>query len=204
MQPIQNIRTTQLGLRVVLAAAGLTLGGAAGAWALSSSAVVAKSPRALVLTRADLPVAAKRVAKQTGSAPALGWIYVQSARTTFRRSSHYAVRYRLPKKDVYSAAFVFSSRAAARSALSKLSRSLGVVNRRIRLPRLGDAQVTTYVVADALQYRFTVRSGEVVWRLDVVVWHAASRAEARSEALALARKQQARVRRSMSQGGESK
>lgn len=150
-------------------------------------------PRQLVLARADLPAGATPVVKETGAAAALGWIYVESAGRRFRKARRYAIEYRLPTKQIYSAAYVFDSPATAAAALTALVRSLDVVNRRVKLPRLGDAQVTTYVVADALQHRFMVRRRNVVWRLDVVDWHAASRARSRAEALALARKQQARV-----------
>jgi len=156
-------------------------------------AATPKDPRELVLARSDLPAGAKPVANETGAAAALGFIYVQSAKALFKPSRHYAIEYRLPTRQVYSAAFVFGSPAVANAALTALSRALDVTNRRVRLPRLGDAQVTTYVIADALQHRFMVRRGNVVWRLDVVDWDAESRANSRAEAFALARKQQARV-----------
>jgi hypothetical protein len=88
---------------------------------------------------------------------------------------------------------VFGPAKAAGDALAALTHSLDVTNRRAKLPRLGDAQATTYVIADALQHRFIVRRGNVVWRLDVVDWNARSRTTSRAEALALARKQQVRV-----------
>ncbi len=171
-------------LAVVVLAACLPAAGAA---------TTAKDPGALVLARADLPVGARPVAKETGAAAALGFIYVQSAKSAFVAARRYAIEYRLPTKQVYTAAYVFGSVQAADAALTALRRVLDYTNRRVKLPRLGDAQITTYVNADALQHRFMVRRGNVVWRLDVVDWDARSRSSSSAEAFALARKQQARV-----------
>jgi hypothetical protein len=158
------------------------------AWGLN-----AKSPSQLVLARSDLPAGAKPIAKQTGAVPALSWIHDPSAKALFRTSGHYEATYRLPTKDVHSTAFVFWSQAAARTAFAKLAGSLDKHHRRVNMPRLGDAQVTTYVVADGLEHRFIVRRDDVVWQLDIVDWNAVSRVKSRAEAFALARKQQARV-----------
>lgn len=145
-----------------------------------------------MLARPDLPAGAKAVPKQSGAAPAL-WEISASARPLLAGSRHYQAAYRLPTKDVYSTAFVFRSPVAARAAFAKLSRSLPDVYRRLRVPRLGDEQVTAYVVADGLEHRFVVRRRNVVWQLDVVDWNARSRARSRAEALALARAQRGRV-----------
>ena len=110
-----------------------------------------------------------------------------------RASRHYQAAYHLPAKDVFSAAFVFGSAAAARTAFAKLSRSLPDVYRRLKVPRLGDAQIAAYVIADAYEHRFLVRRGSVVWQLDILDWSAAPRARLTIRATALARKQQARV-----------
>ncbi len=71
--------------------------------------------------------------------------------------------------------------------------SLDSVHHRQRLARLGDEQVTTYVVADGLEHRFIVRRAAVVWQLDVVDWQAVSRLRSTARTLVLARKQRARV-----------
>jgi hypothetical protein len=151
-----------------------------------------RDPRHLVLARPDLPAGAKSVPRHSGAAPALAWI-AAPAKPLFAGSRHYQAAYRLAAKDVYSTVFVFGSPAAARTAFAKLARSLPDVFRRLRSPRLGDGQVTAYVVADGLEHRFVVRRGTVVWQLDVVDWNAGSRAKSRAEALALARAQQARI-----------
>ncbi len=72
-------------------------------------------------------------------------------------------------------------------------RSLPGVYRRLRVARLGDAQLASYVIADAYEHRFVVRRGSVVWQLDVLDWRAAPRARLTAAAITLARKQQARV-----------
>ncbi len=151
-------------------------------------------PRRLVLARSDLPAGAKPDAKATGAAPAVSAVLVDaSGRALFRGARHYQAGYHLPARDVLSAAFVFESPAAARTAFAKLVHSLPDVYRRLKLPRLGDAQVTTYVIADAYEHRFVVRRGSVVWQLDVLDWSAAPRSKLTVAATALARKQRARV-----------
>jgi hypothetical protein len=149
-----------------------------------------RDPRALVLARSDLPAGAKAIARQ---APAPILPGTHGAAAFFKRSRHYEATYRLPGKEVYSGAFVFASQTAARAGFAKLSRSLETYHRPVRMPRLGDAQLTTYVVADGLEHQFIVRRGSIVWELDIVDWNAASRATSRAQALTLARKQQARV-----------
>jgi hypothetical protein len=153
-----------------------------------------RDPRQLVLARSDLPAGAKIVAKKTGAAPAVTSVLVDSSgRALVRASHHYQVAYHLPAKDVVSAAFVFGSRAAARLAFTKLSRSLPDVYRRRKAPRLGDTQLVAYVIADAYEHRFIVRRGNVVWQLDILDWSAAPRTRLTAAAYALARKQQARI-----------
>jgi hypothetical protein len=151
-----------------------------------------RDPRELVLARSDLPAGTAVVPRQSGGPPALRWISA-SVKPSFAASRHYQAAFRLPGKDVYSAAFVFDSPAAAGSAFARLSRSLPGVYRRLKLPRLGDGQLTAYVVADGLEHRFVVRRRNVVWQLDVVDWNAASRVRSKVAALALARAQQIRV-----------
>ena len=147
-----------------------------------------------MLARSDLPAGAKPVAKETGAAPAVSSVLADaSGRALVRASRHYQAGYHLPARDVVSAAFVFGSPAAARAAFAKLARSLPDVYRRLKLPRLGDAQVTTYVIADAYEHRYIVRRGSVVWQLDVLDWSAGPRSKLTAAATALARKQQARV-----------
>ncbi len=146
-----------------------------------------------MLARPDLPAGARMVARQSGAAPALAWITTQPARSLFGTSRHYQAAYRLSTEAVESAAFVFESPAAARTAFARLTRSLPGVYRRLRSPRLGDGQVTADVLADGLEHRFIVRRRAVVWQLDVVDWKAVSRATSRAKALALARLQQRRV-----------
>ncbi len=178
-------RSTRLlcGAVVILAA----IFAAAQAWSAEG-----RDPTTLVLTRSDLPVGTRVVARRAGARPTLPG--TQGATARFKPSRHYEVTYRAPTKDVYSGAFVFRSAALARTAFVKLSHSLAAFHRPVRvLPRLGDAQRTTYVVADGLEHQFIVRRGSVVWELDVVDWNARSRARSRAEALALARSQQARV-----------
>ncbi len=172
--------------RLVLVLSLACLAAAAQAWSAGG-----RDPRALVLARSDVPTGAKVLSRQAGRMPTLPG--TQGARAYFKASRYYEATYRLLTKDVYSGAFVFASRTAARAGFAKLSRSLEAFHRPLTVPRLGDAQVTTYVVADGLEYQFIVRRGAVVWELDVVDWNAASRARSRSEALALARKQQTRV-----------
>jgi hypothetical protein len=153
-----------------------------------------KDPRQLVLARSDLPTGAKPVAKSTGPGAAISSVLVDAAgRTLLRESRHYQSAYHLPAKDISSAAFVFRSVPAARTAFARLSRSLPDVYRHLTLRRLGDAQVTAYVVADAYEHRFVVRRGSVVWQLDVLDWSGGPRNELTVAAVMLARKQQARI-----------
>jgi hypothetical protein len=147
-----------------------------------------------VLARSDLPAGARPVAKDSGTGPAVSSVLIDaSGRALVRSSRHYQAAYHLPAKDVFSAAFVFATEAVARKAFARLDRSLPKVYRRLRLSRLGDAQVTTYVIADAYEHRIIVRRGVVVWQLDVLDWSAAPRSKLTAAATALARKQQARV-----------
>ncbi len=162
------------------------LAAAVQAWGAGGS-----DPRKLVLARSDLPVGAKVIAERSGATPTLPGTH--GAQAFFKVSRHFEATYRLPTKDVYSGAFVFASQASARSGFAKLSRSLEAGHRPATMPRLGDAQLTTYVVADGLEHQFIVRRRNVVWELDVVDWNAVSRGKSRAAAFALARKQQARV-----------
>ena len=171
-------------LLVVAVAAGLAAAaGAAG-----------QDPKRLVLARSDLPAGAVVVARETGPAAALASILVDArGRALFRSSHHYQAGYRVGAKDVFSAAFVFRSAAQARGAFTRAAGSLPGVYHQITLPRLGDAQLTTFTIADAYEHRFVVRRGPVVWQLDVLDWSAGPRARFTAEAAALARKQAARV-----------
>ena len=182
-----HLRTGRVaGWAVVIAVAAIV--------AAAASASGRDDPKRLVLARADLPAGAVLVEKDTGPAAALASILVDApGRTLFRSSHHYQAGYRVGAKDVFSAAFVFRSVAQARSAFTRAADSLPGVYRQVTLPRLGDAQVTTFTIADAYEHRFVVRRGRVVWQLDVLDWSAGPRARFTAEAAALARKQRARV-----------
>jgi hypothetical protein len=153
-----------------------------------------RDPRQLVLARSDLAAGARPVARSTGAGAAVSSLLVDAAgKALVRASRHYPAAYHLPGRDVASAAFVFRSEPVARAAFASLTRSLPAVYRRLRLPRLGDAQITAFVVADAYEHRFVVRRGSVVWQLDVLDWSAAPRARLTAAAVALAHRQEARV-----------
>ncbi len=154
-----------------------------------------EDPRLLVLARSDLPAGAKLIPKRAGAAAAIaGLLVAASERAALARASrHYQAAYHLPGRDVFSAAFVFGSDTTARIVFAKQARSLPDVYRRVQVPKLGDAQITTYTVADAYEHRFIVRRGAVIWQLDILDWRASPRPNLTAAATALARKQQGRV-----------
>ncbi len=163
---------------------------AAAAWRSAGG----RDPQRLVLTRSDLPAGAKPVARWSGAGAALAELLVDGrGRALARASRHYQAAYRLPSEDVRSAAFVFESKRTARALFARLARSLPSVYRPVRASTLGDEQVVTYAIADAFEHRFIVRRGDVLWQLDVLDWRVAARERLTSAALALARRQAARI-----------
>jgi hypothetical protein len=152
------------------------------------------APDALLLRPSDLPPNATRVSSRSGPAAAVASVLVgPHVRTLLRGSRHDQAAYRMPGREVVSSAFVFASAGRAKLVFAEVSRSVPRLYHRLTVGRLGDAQVTTFIRADAIEHRFIVRRGAVMWQLDVLDWSAAPRSKLTASALTLARKQRSLV-----------
>jgi hypothetical protein len=159
----------------LVAAAALAAGAAA--------ATAAKDARQLVLQQSDLPAGARATVKG-GDARGFGVTY--------------AYRSGGKPNEISAAALVLPSRAAARAAFADLTGDIGSYVTRIRLPRYGDEQVSTFHSAGGSQ--LIVRRGAVVWTLELQTFlirageeHELTRAEGIAEYRRLAPKIQRRV-----------
>ena len=160
---------------------------------------VVTPPRALVLQKADLPAAAKRIGPRlTGEKAAvasLGGIVRSAAlRRALARSRHYQVGYALPGREIASSAFVFSSEKIAREVYAALRSVFPRHYQPLKAPDVGDQRIAGRVVAAALQQVIIVRSDRVIWSVSALRFTSVAAGDrAYAETVALARKQAKRV-----------
>ncbi len=155
-------------------------------------AAAATDPKRLVLQLSDVPRGATRTVLTglkgaTVSVPTVGRVRPYGVNYKFRRGSRV--------ESVGSVAFVFSSEAAAKTALARARRgNSSMTFSRFSVPRLGDEQWTIGLFhRQASVAVFVVRSDEVIWETAVSDAPGLSRSTAISEGLKYARKQRARV-----------
>ena len=171
-----------MGLRVFLAlvAAALLVSPASGS-------PLSKEPKNLILQRSDVPSGARKLPFSISKSGALKVPKIGSVR-------HAEALYKAGTRYIGTVAFVFASPSAARQAFTHVTSAPKGTFKTLHVAKLGDQQLARGIFGRAVSsVVIAVRDDEVVWETSASFIPGLSQAKSVAAAMALARKQNARV-----------